>query len=208
MRLRSYDGKKEFTLNVLQFRSPMSAAINSVQTRTMLQHFPIRCGQPDIEFTVQFAHREEKTVFQAFVREHQVKALGVTGTGNREVTLWWPERNISNWSGYISSFQVAERRFDNSPRVTFGVDLVESMMSVRTTTSSIGAGWMAIWGNQIGESTPQDSILTPPTPPAPPVVIGDPIDNIPQGGGDIGGGAGGTGGGGGGGGGVGGGGSW
>ena len=76
-------GAREFTLNVLQFRSPMSAAINSVQTRTMLQHFPIRCGQPDIEFTVQFARRQEKTVFQAFVREHQVKALQATMVSSR-----------------------------------------------------------------------------------------------------------------------------
>lgn len=161
LRLRSYDGRKEFTLNVLQFRSPMSAAINSVQTRTMLQHFPIRCGQPDIEFTVQFARRQEKTVFQAFVREHQVKALQATMVSSRGVVLWWPERNITNWSGYISSFQVAERRFDNSPRVTFGVDLVDSMMSTRTSTASVAASIMAIMSNEL---VPRDSILNLPNP--------------------------------------------
>ena len=146
LRVRSYDGK-DFNLNVLQFRSPMSAAINSVQTHTMLQHFPIRCGQPDIQFTVQFTHREDKTKFQSFVREHQVKAISGT---KREVTLWWPERNITNWSGYISEFHVAERRFDYSPIVTFGVDLVESMMSTLTTVSSMGVDFSAVWGTEIG----------------------------------------------------------
>ena len=167
--LSSYDGR-EFTLNVTQFRSPMSAAINSVQTHTMLQHFPIRCGQPDIQFTVMFARKEDKTIFQAFVRDHQVLARD-QGDEDRTVTLFWPERNINNWTGYISAFQVAERRFDQSPVVTFGVDLVESMMSVRTTVSSRGSGWTSIWGDQIGAYVTTvgetiDSLLNPPTPPS------------------------------------------
>lgn len=174
--LSSYDGR-EFTLNVMQFRSPMSAAINSVQTHTMLQHFPIRCGQPDIQFTVQFAHKEEKTIFQAFVRDHQVLARD-QGSEDRAVKLFWPERNITNWTGYISSFQVAERRFDNSPVVTFGVDLIESMMSVRTTVSSTGAGWTSYLGDQIGRyfstvGEVVDGMINPPTPPA--STLADPI---------------------------------
>lgn len=136
-----------FELNVTQFRSPMSAAINSVQTHTMLQHFPIRCGQPDIEFTCRFTSLDEKHQFQNFVRQHQVNAIN-DSKGN--VTLFWPERNIENWTGFITNFAVNERRFEYAPQVTFGVDLVDSMMSERTSASSFGASFDAIFGSQIG----------------------------------------------------------
>ena len=70
---------RQFKLNVTQFRSPMSASINSVQTRSMMQHFPIRCGQPDINFTVRFRNNSARHEFQAFVRDHQVYAQSHAG---------------------------------------------------------------------------------------------------------------------------------
>lgn len=133
-------------MNVTQFRSPMNAAINSVQTRTMLQHFPIRCGQPDINFTVQYISMNDKHSFEAFVREHQVY---VQSHKDPEITLWWPERNIENWTGYITSYTVTERRFETAPSATFGVSLVKSMMSEKTNLSSRAADITSILGEQI-----------------------------------------------------------
>jgi len=139
----------EFALNVTQFRSPMSSSINSVQTRTMLQHFPIRCGQPDIQFTVQFRSQNDKHKFQNFVREHMVKALDVSDTVANDVNLFWPERNIENWTGYITNYKVVERRFEYAPIVTFGVDLISSLMSEKTTVSSYGSPIENLYGQQI-----------------------------------------------------------
>lgn len=161
-----HNGQK-FKLNVTQFRSPMTASINSVQTRKMLQHFPIRSGHPDINFTCQFRSQDDKHVFQAFVRDHQLNAQT---DENGMVTLFWPERNIENWTGYIVEFAVAERRFEYAPRVTFGVSLIDSLMSERTTVSSFGAHWSSIWGPQIPPyqgpgPLDVDNMLKPPTPP-------------------------------------------
>ena len=155
--LTGYNGL-EFELNVTQFRSPMSAQISSAQTRTMLQHFPIRCGQPDIQFTVQFPNLELKHRFQNFVRDHQIRARDITEDWGGHVTLFWPQRNIENWTGYITGFKVIERRFEYAPVVTFGVDLIDSLMSMRTTVSSSSARFEAIYGPQIPD---YDAILEP-----------------------------------------------
>jgi hypothetical protein len=170
----------QFTLNVVQFRSPMAAQITSAQTKTMLQHFPIRAGQPDIEFTVQFASYDDKHIFQNWVRRHQVAGQS---DPNGEVLLWWPERNIENWSGWITTFQVAERRFEYAPRVTFGVSLVESLMSAKTIISSVAAPFSAVYGPQISPvdpvnqmlASPIDNLLRPPQQPAPQNV---PVPNV------------------------------
>lgn len=159
---------QEFKLNVIQFRSPMSAAIDSVQTKTMLQHFPIRAGQPDINFTCRFPSIQDKHLFQAFVRDHQINAQT---DENGMVTLWWPERNIENWTGYIVDFRVREARFEYAPTATFGVALIASLMSERTKMSSFGSSWTSIWGPQIPPYAgpgPLDivNILRPPTPPS------------------------------------------
>jgi hypothetical protein len=159
--LTGYDGR-EFKLNVVQFRSPMSSQITSVQTHTMLQHFPIRCGQPDIQFTVQFPNLDLKHRFQNFVREHQVKALEVTENYGGHVTLFWPQRNIVGYTGFITNFKVIERRFEYAPMVTFGVDLVDSLMSTRTQVSSTAPGFPAVYGPQIPPwSDFEDNILKP-----------------------------------------------
>lgn len=146
--LRIYDpDSREHRMNVTQFRSPMNASINSVQTKTMLKHFPIRAGQPDINFTVQYNSMDDKHNFEGFVRQHQVSAQN-RGL-DAAVTLWWPERNIENWTGFIVQYTVNEKRFEVAPRATFGVSLVKSMMSDRTTLASRGIDVAKIFGIQI-----------------------------------------------------------
>lgn len=147
--LKGHDGAL-FKLNVTQFRSPMSASITSAQTRKMLHHFPIRAGQPDIQFTAQFRSIDDKHKFQDFVREHQTNTHNVNyNTREGMVTLLWPERNIDNWTGYITSMPVREARFDYAPKVTFGVSLVDSMLSKRTVDYSRGNSFDFVKGPQI-----------------------------------------------------------
>jgi len=143
---------QRFVMNVLQFRAPMSAQIDSAQTKDMLQHFPIRAGQPDIQFTVKFASLDEKTRFEAFVRKHQVAAHN---DGDKKIHLMWPQRNIINWSGFICEYKVAVRRFDYAPQVTFGVALVDSMLSRLTIVSSVGTPFSRVYGPQVPD------IITP-----------------------------------------------
>lgn len=154
---------KEFRLNVTQFKSPMNAQITSAQTKTMLHHFPIRCGQPDINFTVRYASMDDKHAFEGWVRTHQVNTRQYSQKEPQDITLWWPERNIENWTGYILNYVVAEKRFESAPAANFGVALTDSMMSERTTVGSRGVSVWKILGLQIPEFRGyDDTILIPP----------------------------------------------
>lgn len=161
-----------FKLNITQFRSPMSASISSVQTRSKQHHFPIRAGQPDIQFTAHFTSNDAKHEFQNFVRDHQLHTHEISyGPFNTErglVSLNWPQRNIFGWTGHIVSIPVREARFEYAPRVTFGVALVTSLMSAAATTSSNGNSWISIIGQEIVAYQPFDPEvdLRPPVPPA------------------------------------------
>jgi hypothetical protein len=155
--VRGHNGA-EFKLSVTQFRSPMSATINTVQTRRMTHHFPIRAGQPDIQFTAHFPSQDEKHEFQNFVRDHQLNALDDkytnSTTSSGAVTLLWPERDINSWTGYIVNVPVQEVRFDYAPKLTFGVMLIKSLMSDRTFASSLGSGFDNIFGVKISPYVP------------------------------------------------------
>ncbi len=171
--VKGHDANR-FELNVTQFRSPMSASINSVQTRKMMQHFPIRAGQPDIQFTVQFPSIDAHHKFRDFVRDHQRNALvdqyGSSAASTGAVTLLWPERYINNWTGYIVSMPGREVRFEYAPRITFGVALVDSMLSSRTFNLSLGNSFWSVLGDAISAYIPDandiDGQLTPPSIPA------------------------------------------
>jgi len=175
---------KEFKLNVTQFQSTMSSQINTVQVRKMLHHFPIRCGQPDINFTVHYASLDDKREFEAFVRKHQLSARD---DSNAEVRLWWPERNISNWTGYIVSYRVAERRFQSAPQATFGVSLINSLMSTKTTLATRGIDVAKILGIQIGPYQGYQNDNTIIIPPSPPSAQNPPVNpqDLPRNAGDI-----------------------
>lgn len=147
--LKGHNGAR-FKLNVTQFRSPMSASITSAQTRKMMHHFPIRAGQPDIQFTVHFRSIDDHHKFRDFVREHQLNTHSVNyNTREGMVTLLWPERDIINWTGYITSMPGRDVRFEYAPKITFGVSLVDSLLSERTIDYSRGNGFWNVAGPQI-----------------------------------------------------------
>jgi len=85
-----------------------------------------------------------------------------------------------NWSGYLTLFPVQEERFDFAPKVTFGVILVNSMMSSKTTGSSHGSPFSAIFGPQIAPDLGLiayaiDHLLRPPQAPNSQVQTPNPI---------------------------------
>ena len=123
---------------------------------------------------MQFSSIKAHHDFWDFVRDHQRNtqtanyAPGSTPLSRGAVTLMWPERNIINWTGYIVSMPVREARFDYAPKVTFGVALMDSMLSESTTNASLGADFATIIGVTIPQYIPFDPEvdMVPPTPPA------------------------------------------
>ena len=132
-----------FRMNVVQFNSPVFGTLAAVQTRTMLQHFPIKANQPNIEFVVQFSSEREYETFQKFVKATQNYALGI---GQESIVLNWPERGISNWSGVIKEFRAGGMRRNYAPRARFTVDLVTSMVSQKQMYGSYGSPFNAVLG--------------------------------------------------------------
>lgn len=135
-------------MNVLAFNAPIVSQITSVQTRPMLQHFPIKVNQPEIELTVMFNSEREFERFQAFVRRHQVNAqrLATLGIDQGLITLWWPEREIRNWTGVIQNFRAGGARRNYAPVVKISITLVTSMVATRTDIASWAMNFLTIAG--------------------------------------------------------------
>lgn len=131
-------------LNVLAFSAPMVGQIAAAQTRTMVQHFPIKALQPELELEVVFRNEEAYQDFQRYVRNIQVDAQSHDSSPG--VSLYWPQRSIYNWTGVIKTFQAGGRRANYAPRAKFTVDLVDSMMSSKTFIASIASQFEEIWG--------------------------------------------------------------
>jgi hypothetical protein len=145
----SYAG--EFALNVIDFHSELYGTMMSGQTRNYMVYFPVKCQQPDIEFEVQFASRNDYIGFQEFVRTTQKAAL--VNSLEPGVTLYWPQRNILNWTGTIRGIQGGLDRFSYAPKAKFGVDLIDSLVSVRTQIVSTAPIFDTVygWGTEQGE---------------------------------------------------------
>jgi len=157
-------------LKVEGFRTPLTGNITSAQTKTMLQHFPIKSTQQSFQFDVITSSWAEMKALQDFVRGHQIKAMAGT-TQHPEVLLWWPERGINNWSGFIEKMPAGDKRFNIAPRCTVDMFLVDSLLSEKTYGSSLASDFKSMFGNNIGAgagnegwwgSSPADGI-TPPT---------------------------------------------
>ena len=148
----------EVNLNVIRFQSPLYGTIVSAQAKHLVYHFPIKLNQPDIRFDVVFRSEYDYELFQSFVRSHQVNAL--TQQAHPELTLFWPERNIDNWSGFIKNLICGGKRFNPVPRATFVIELVDSMVASRTRMGSFGVDFWQVVGPEI-----QDSVLNLPSVP-------------------------------------------
>lgn len=141
-------------MNVLTFSSPIYGSISSAQTKKMQMHFPIKSTQPELQLSVIFRSEKEFEDFQKFVRSHQQHSSADASL----VTLSWPEFNINNWTGVIKNFRCGGMRRNYAPRATFTVDLVDSMVSSRTSSASLGVDPSTIYGAGM-----PDGVLTPPS---------------------------------------------
>lgn len=135
-----------FEMNVLSFNSPIFGTIVPVQTKTIAQYFPIKANQPEIQFDVIFRNEREYERFQRFVRATQQFALTAQAP---QITLSWPERNIINWTGVIKHLRAGGMRMNYTPRAVFVVDLVDSLVSQRTSFSSMAAPFAAVIGTTL-----------------------------------------------------------
>lgn len=132
-------------LNVTSFNTTLFSQISSVQTRIMQQHFPVKAQQPAVEFQVVFGSEKDFESFWKFVRSHHQAALA-DFSKRPEVTLWWPEREIKNWTGFITEFRAGGARRNPAPHARLSVDLVDSMFSVRTDLASSVPNWIQVAG--------------------------------------------------------------
>jgi hypothetical protein len=134
----------EFTMNVLRFSAPMFGTMMSGQTKKMMVYFPIKAQHPELQLDVIFASQAEYRAFQNFVRTHQLNAL--TNYVEPGVTLYWPARNIMNWTGLIHSFKAGGERFHYAERASFAIELIDSFVSQRTFVVSQAPLFDTIYG--------------------------------------------------------------
>lgn len=135
----------DFFHNCLSIQSPIFGQMNSAQTKSKIQYFPIKAHQPEIQFNVIFTSQDLWEDWQVWVRTNMTKAQGANGqSGNIGVTLNWPERSINNWSGIILKQKAGGMRYNYAPRDSFTVELVNSLVSNSTTIASFGTAWQSI----------------------------------------------------------------
>lgn len=139
---------EDISLNVISFSSPISQSIPSAQTKSMIHHYPYKVSQPQVRFQVIFRSEEDYEAFQNFVRKHHLAMIS-EGSSTPEITMWWPERGINNWTGFIREFQAGGQKSNPAPKAEFVVELVDSFISRKTTQSSFGSPFSRIFGNQI-----------------------------------------------------------
>jgi len=155
------------------FRSPMTGTISSAQTKMMLQHFPVRASQQNIVFNVITNGWPELRKIQDFVRAHQRRAMATAA--HPEIILWWPERGIQNWSGFIEKMPAGDKRFNIAPKFDLEFFLVDSLLSEKTYGSSLASDFKDMFkdiGNSVlpGTGGPVDGITPPFIGPVAPVL--------------------------------------
>lgn len=147
-----------FSLNVVNFQSPLYETIQSAQTKTQEVHFPIKMSQPGLSLDLQFSSELEYENFQRFVRNHQQQAIA----NGQLLTFSWPERGINNWTGVVKHFEAGGKRFNPMPTGRVEVTLVDSMVSSRTEIASVAMNWRAIYGGiGLPDGALDENSLTP-----------------------------------------------
>lgn len=154
-------GQPDFYLNVTSFDSPVYGEMNSAQTKSQVQYFPIKAYQPELSCDVIFPSEYLWEQWQTWVRQNMINSQNSNSTGNPGVTLNWPQRNINNWTGIISAAKAGGMRRNYTPRTRVEFQLVVSLVSNLGVFASFGSAWQAILGNNaVGSAI--DSIFTLP----------------------------------------------
>ena len=132
-------------LSCISFYTTLISEMSSAQTRTMQHHYPVKAQQPAVEFQVVFSSESEFERFLQFIRSHHLSGLS-DWSRRPEVTLWWPERDITNWTGFVTQFVAGGARRNPAPHAKISVDLVDSMFYHRTDIASMAATWVQLAG--------------------------------------------------------------
>lgn len=148
-------------LNVLQFNSPMTGSFASTQVKNMRHHWPVKASQQSFSMQVQFTSWPEYKALQEFVRAHHLRSLQTVQFP--EVTIYWPARNINNWTGLITKLDAGDERFNYAPRTTLNLILIDSLLSTKTFTASMSES-TAKW-KEVDIGQPNTSPIKPPKPP-------------------------------------------
>lgn len=144
-----------WSLNVVSFSSGLYSLMGGTQIRQAAVWFPIKPSQPEVTFDVVFRTEAEFQNFQNWVRSQQELAL----TSTELITLYWPERNILNWTGTIDKVVAGGMRFNVAPRMRFTVALIDSLVTSRTFISSFINSWQYVYGLDS-----PSGVMSPPTP--------------------------------------------
>lgn len=148
-------------LKILQFNSPAQSSFASNQTKTMRHHWPVKASQQSLSLQVQFNGWAEYNAMQEFVRTHHVRSLQTVQYP--EVTVYWPARNIDNWTGLITKMEAGDERFNIAPRTNLSILLIDSMLSEKTFGSSwtMNDTFTKWWDLDIGNPDPNNPLKPP-----------------------------------------------
>lgn len=153
-------------LRVTRFTTQLMGDMRSSQTKLALHHYPIKGAHQMLVLEAIFKNWDEYGTIQDYVRKHQLRALRTVE--QPEVVLYWPERGIENWSGVIRSIEAGDERFNVAPRTSLEIQLIDSMISQKTWTSSFGEDFSKFFETSMNLLDPE---LVPP-----------PVSNAPGGG--------------------------
>jgi hypothetical protein len=158
-------GQQDFYLNVLSFDSPITGEMNSGQSRSAIQYYPIKAYQPELQCEVIFPSEALWQAWQTWSRQNMVNAQ-VSGATNGACTLNWPERNINNWTGIIASAKAGGMKFNYTPRTTISFMLVVSLVSNAGAFAQVLNAVASLTGGSAsgaGTFGGVDNVLTPPS---------------------------------------------
>jgi hypothetical protein len=159
----SATGQPDFYLNVLSFDSPIVGEMNSGQTRTQVQYFPIKSMQNDLVCQCIFPNEVTWQQWQNWVYQLQINAQMINTTGGLPgVQLNWPERGINQWSAIIPKSEAGGRRANYAPRISIQFQLIVNMVSNLTVFQSFGTGWQSLYANNYLNGSILDSLLNVP----------------------------------------------
>lgn len=155
-------------VKVISFNSSLEGTITPSQTKQALHHYPRKATHQKVNFELVTSTGSEKQAIIDFIRRHQKYAL--TSPQKPEVMLWWPQRGIRNWSGIIKRVEAGSNRFSVASKVSFTVDLVDSLLSEKTWWGSVADDFDSYFDNAI--EPPGD--WKQPLPPLPPALPNQP----------------------------------
>lgn len=150
-------------VKVINFQSSLDGQVVSSQTKNALHHFPRKATHQNVTFQIVCRDSRELAIIQSFVERHQ--RFANTSPDLPEVMLWWPERNIIDWSGIIKKVEAGDKRFNVAPKISLTFELVDSLLSEKTWWSSRGEDYSKFFSNTI--DPPGD--WKQPLPPLPPL---------------------------------------